>query len=144
MAIKLNDTLALKREIKTYGFAEPWWNGSKEKKVVIQYCKGAKKFQHFPRPTSIFTGRIKDIEWREITGRGTVFSWTITHRGTANFREVEPYAVACVTFDEANVNHIANMVNCKAEDLKVGMRVEPYWMPLDDGKHLLMFQPEKK
>ena len=144
MSMQLNDTLGLKREIKTYGFAEPWWNGSKEKKVVIQYCKATKKYQHFPRPTSIFTGRIKDIEWREISGKGTVFSWTITHRGTASFREVEPYAVACVTFDEAGVNHIANMVNCKAEDLKVGMRVEPYWMPLDDGKHLLMFQPEKK
>ena len=144
MAVKLNDTLSLKRQIQTYGFAEPWWEGSKEKRVVVQYCKATKKFQHFPRPTSIFTGRIKDIEWREITGKGTVFSWTVTHRGTAAFRGIEPYAVGCVTFDEANVNHIANIVNCNVEDLKVGMRVEPYWMPLDDGKHLLMFQPEKK
>jgi uncharacterized OB-fold protein len=143
MSIKLNDTLGLKREIKTYGFAGPWWEGSKQKKVVIQYCRATKKYQHFPRPTSIFTGRIKDIEWREISGKGTVYSWTITHRGTANFREVEPYAVVCVTFDDAGVNHITNMVNCTAEELKVGMKVVPYWMPLADGMHLLMFQPAK-
>ena len=142
MTIQLNDTLSLKREIKSYGFAQPWWDGSRQKKVVVQYCKGAKKYQHFPRPTSIFTGRLKDLEWREITGHGTVFSWTITHRGTDKFRAVEPYAVACVTFDEANVNHIANVVNCTADQLRVGMRVKPYWMPLDDGTHLLMFQPE--
>ena len=72
------------------------------------------------------TGRLKDLEWREITGHGTVFSWTITHRGTDKFRAVEPYAVACVTFDEANVNHIANVVNCTADQLKVGMRVRAY------------------
>jgi uncharacterized protein len=142
--IKLNDTLGLKREIKTYGFAQPYWEGTKQKRVVIQYCKATKKYQHFPRPTSIFTGRMKDIEWREIPGTGTVFSWTITHRGTDNFRKVEPYAVASVTFDEAGVNHIANMVNCSADELKVGMKVVPYWMPLDDGTHLLMFQPANK
>jgi uncharacterized OB-fold protein len=142
MSLKLNDTLSLKREIKSYGFADPWWNGSREKKVVIQYCKASKKYQHFPRPTSIFTGRMKDIEWREIPGTGTVYSWTITHRGTDKFRAVEPYAVAAVTFDEAGVNHIANVVNCTPEQLKVGLRVKPYWMPLEDGTHLLMFQPE--
>jgi uncharacterized OB-fold protein len=144
MSLKLNDTLSLKREIKSYGFADPWWNGSRDKKVVIQYCKATKKYQHFPRPTSIFTGRMKDIEWREIPGTGTVYSWTITHRGTDKFRAVEPYAVAAVTFDEAGVNHIANVVNCTPEELKVGLRVKPYWMPLEDGTHLLMVQPESK
>lgn len=139
----LNDTLGLKREIRSYGFAKPFWDGTREKKVVIQFCKATKKFQHFPRPTSIFTGRMGDIEWREITGRGEIFSYTVTYRGTDKFRAVEPYAVACVTFDGAGVNHIANMVNCKEEDLKVGMKVKPYWMPLEDGTNLLMFQPDK-
>src|SRR5262249_23548824 len=37
----------------------------------------------------------------------------------------EPYAIASVTLDEG-VNVIANVINCKAEDLKVGMRVKTY------------------
>jgi uncharacterized protein len=34
-------------------------------------------------------------------------------------------------------------VHCKAEELKVGMKVKPYWHPIGDGTHLLMFQPDK-
>jgi hypothetical protein len=50
--------------------------------------------------------------------------------------------VASVTLD-VGVNFIANIVNCAADELKVGMKVKPYWHPLDDGTHLLMFQPDK-
>jgi len=142
MAKALNDTLGVKRTIKHFDFSEPYWEATKQKKLVIQYCKATGKYQHFPRPVSIFTGRRRDIEWREVSGRGVVFSYTITERGTPAFRGAEPYAVVSVTLD-VGVNFIANIVNCKAEELKIGIKVKPYWHPLDDGTHLLMFQPDK-
>src|SRR3954462_2648219 len=140
MAKALNDTLGVKRAIKHFDFSEPYWEATKQKKLVIQYCKATGKYQHFPRPVSIFTGRRRDIEWREVSGKGVVFSYTITERGTPAFRGAEPYAVVSVTLD-VGVNFIANIVNCKAEELKVGIKVKPYWHPLDDGTHLLPFQP---
>jgi uncharacterized protein len=91
---------------------------------------------------SIFTGKRRDIEWREVSGEGVVFSYTIAHRGTPVFRGTEPYAVASVTLD-VGVNFIANLINCTAEEIKVGMKVKPHWHPLEDGTHLLMFQPDK-
>ena len=91
---------------------------------------------------SIFTGRRRDIEWREVSGKGVVYSYTITERGTPAFRGIEPYAVVSVTLD-VGVNFIANIVHCTAEELKVGMKVKPYWHPIGDGTHLLMFQPDK-
>ena len=143
MALTLNDTLGVKRgDIKHYDFGMPFWEATRQKKLVIQYCKTAKKFQHFPRPVSIFTGRRRDIEWREVSGKGKVFSYTIAHRGTPAFQGAEPYAIASVTLDEG-VNVIADMVHCTTEELKIGMRVKPYWHPLDTGEHLLMFQPDK-
>ena len=141
MTKALNDTLSVKRAIKHFDFSEPYWEGTKQKKLVIQYCKATGKYQHFPRPVSIFTGRRRDIEWREVSGKGVVFSYTVTHRGTAAFRGVEPYAVVSVTLD-VGVNFIADIVNCTVEDLKVGMKVKPYWHPLDDGTHLMLFQPD--
>lgn len=141
MAATLNDTLGVKRDIKHYDFSMPYWEATRQKKMVIQYCKTTGKYQHFPRPVSIFTGRRRDIEWREVSGKGTVFSYTIAHRGPPAFRGAEPYAVVSVTLD-VGVNVIADMVNCKAEELEIGMKVEPYWHPLDNGEHLLMFQPD--
>jgi uncharacterized protein len=141
MAVTLNDTLSVKRDIKHYDFGMPFWEATRHKKLVIQYCKTTRKYQHFPRPVSIFTGRRRDIEWREVSGRGTVFSFTIAHRGPAAFQGVEPYAIASVTLD-VGVNVIAGVVNCTAEQLKIGMRVKPYWHPRDNGEHLLMWQPD--
>jgi len=142
MSVTLNDTLGVKRDIKHYDFGMPFWEATKQKKLVIQYCKTAKKYQHFPRPVSIFTGRRRDIEWREVSGNGTVFSFTIAHRGPPAFQGAEPYAIASVTLD-VGVNVIADVVNCTAEELKVGMKVKPYWHPLANGEHLLMWQPDK-
>ena len=143
MAVTLNDTLGVKRgDIKHYDFGMPFWEATRQKKLVIQYCKTAKKYQHFPRPVSIFTGRRRDIEWREVSGKGKVFSYTIAHRGTPPFQGAEPYAIVSVSLDEG-VNVIADMIHCTAEELKVGMKVKPYWHPLDNGEHLLMWQPDK-
>jgi uncharacterized protein len=142
MAKALDDTLRVKRTVKHFDFSEPYWEGTRRKKLVIQYCKATGKYQHFPRPVSIFTGKRRDIEWREVSGKGVVFSYTIAHRGTPLFRDTEPYAIASVTLD-VGVNFIANLINCTAEEIKVGMKVKPHWHPLDDGTHLLMFQPDK-
>ena len=142
MSITLHDTLDVKRDIKHYDFGLPFWEATRQKKLVIQYCRASKKYQHFPRPVSIFTGRRRDIEWREVSGKGAVYSYTVTHRGTPAFRGAEPYAVVSVTLD-VGVNFIANIINCTAEELKVGMKVKPYWHPLEDGTHLMMFQPDR-
>lgn len=142
MTKALNDTLSVKRSIKHFDFSEPYWEGTKQKKLVLQRCKVTKKYQHFPRPVSIFTGRVRDIEWNEVSGKGQVYSYTITERGPPAFRGQEPYALVCVTLD-VGVNFVANIVNCTADELKVGMKVKPFWHPLADGTHLLMFQPDK-
>ena len=141
MAVTLNETLKVKRDIRHYDFGLPFWEATRQKKLVIQYCKTTKKYQHFPRPVSIFTGRRRDIEWREVSGRGTVFSFTIAHRGPPAFHGVEPYAIASVTLD-VGVNVVAGVVNCTAAQLKIRMKVKPYWHPLDNGEHLLMWQPD--
>lgn len=139
---KLNDTALVKRAIRRYGFSKPYWDATREKKLVIQYCRATGKYQHFPRPVSIYTGRRSDIDWREVSGKGEVFSYSIVQRGLPAFRGQEPYAVVCVTLD-VGVNVIANMMNCTRDELRIGMRVRPCWLPLEDGTNLLMFEPDR-
>ena len=56
------------------------------------------------------------------------------------FEGHEPFLIAVVTLNEG-VNVMANVVKCDLEQIKIGMKVEPYWHPLPDGTHMLMFQP---
>jgi uncharacterized OB-fold protein len=137
----LNDTSAVKREIRRFGFSMPYWDASRDKRLVLQYCKVANKFQHYPRPVSIYTGRRRDLEWREVSGKGEIFTFTIAVRGLTVFRGHEPYAVGIVRLDEG-VNVMANVIHCRADELRIGMRMKPCWQPLEDGTNLLMFEPD--
>ena len=85
--------------------------------------------------TPVFIGG----EWREISGKGAVFSYTIAERGTPAFRGAEPYVVVSVTLD-VGVNFIANMIHCTAEQLKNdGVRLVSEEIKVGAGGHQYVF-----
>ena len=70
----MNDTLDVTRPLPVdRSIARPFWDATREKKVLIQYDAEVGKYQFYPRPTSIFTGRTKHLEWREVSGKGKIF-----------------------------------------------------------------------
>ena len=141
-ATQLNDTLAVKRDVPPpRSFSKAYWEATREKKLLLQYDPKAQRYQFFPRATSIATGR-RNLEWREVSGKGEIFSFTVARRTREPFRGHEPFLIVLVTLDEG-VNVMANMVYCSLEEMKIGLRVKPYWAPLPNGTHLLMFTPDK-
>jgi uncharacterized protein len=142
MSDTANDTIDVVREPPTpRSFSRPYWEGTRQKKLLVQFDRRSGKYQFFPRANSLFNGH-RDLEWREVSGEGEVFSYTIARRGPPAFRGKEPYLIATVTLD-VGVNVIANIVHCKLEEIAVGMKVKPYWLPLANGTHLLMFEPAR-
>ena len=138
----MRDTLDVRRLAPRHlRFSEPFWEGTRHKKLMLQYCRSTGQYQFYPRPVSVFTGRV-DLEWREVSGHGEVFSYTIAHVARPPFAEHVPYIIATVQLDEG-VNVIANIVDCTLDSLAIGLRVQPFWAPLPDGTHLLLFKPEE-
>lgn len=137
----LNNTFDVERApIKPMTFTKPYWEGTREKKLVIQYCKDAKKYQFFPRPTSIYTGK-RNLEWREVSGEGVVYSYTITRRTRPPFRGHEPFAIAMVELKEG-VRIMADLVNVTEDQIKIGLKVKPIWIPLPEGYNLIAYEPQ--
>ncbi len=137
-----NDTIDVVREPPTpRSFSRPYWEGTRQKKLLLQFDPRSGKYQFFPRANSLFDGH-RALEWREVSGKGTVFTYTIARRGPPSFRGKEPYLIATVTLD-VGVNIIANIVHCGLADIAIGMKVKPYWLPLANGTHLLMFEPAR-
>jgi uncharacterized OB-fold protein len=137
---QLNDTLSVTREPPTpRSFSKAYWDATREKRLILQYDRRSGKYQFFPRATSIYDGR-RDLEWREVSGKGEIFSYTIAYRARPPFQGHEPFAIGLVTLDEG-VNVMGNIVHCPHDRLKIGLRVKPFWTPLANGSHLLMFEP---
>ena len=142
MSTPLNDTLSVKREApKPRSFSRPFWEATREKKLLVQFCRRSGKYQFFPRATSIYTGR-RDLEWREVSGKGEIFTYTVARRAREPFQGHEPFFIATVTLD-VGVNVLANVVHCGLDEMRIGMPVVPFWAPLPNGTHLLMFEPER-
>ena len=141
MSEKLNDIRDVARAVpRSFRFSRPFWEATRERKLLLQYCPATGRYQFYPRPVSLFTGRT-DIEWREVSGRGEVFAYTVAHVARPPFAGHTPFLIATVTLDEG-VNIVGDVINCSMDEIAVGMRVRPAWAPLPDGTNLLLFEPD--
>ena len=120
-------------------FSKPFWDAARELKLVMQYCPESGKYQHYPRPVSIYTGK-RNLVWREMSGKGFVYALTVTRRGPPAFRGREPYILATIELDEG-VRLLTELVNCTLENAKVGLRVHVDWSVLNEEFTCPVFEP---
>lgn len=123
----------------TYMNTQPFWDAAKTGKLVIQYCKDTGKPQFFPRPVSMANGK-RNLEWREVSGKGTVYSYTNTFSAWPGHEDRVPYMVALVELD-VGVRILCNLLNVKAEDVKIGMPVKLCWEKLSEDINYPAFEP---
>jgi uncharacterized OB-fold protein len=139
---QLNNTTEVVRDPPTpRSFSKAFWDAAREKRLLLQYDPRNKKYQFIPRPTSVYDGR-RQLEWREASGRGEIFSFLIASHANPPFRGHTPFAIALVTLLEG-VNIMANVVNCEVNELRIGLPVNLTWLPLTNGAFLPAFEPEK-
>jgi uncharacterized OB-fold protein len=125
--------------IRPTEFSKPFWEATRERRLLLQYCPRAKAYQFYPRPVSVFSAR-RDLEWREVSGHGHVYTYTVARVGPGNFKNRVPYVVALIELDEG-VRIVSNLVNIDPTDVQIGLPVVPFWEPMSDGTHLLLFEP---
>lgn len=113
--------------------AMPFWEATKEQRLVLQWCLDCEQPVHFPRevcPRCLGSR----FDWREASGDAEVYSVVVEHRAE------EPFAIALVDLAEG-VRMLTNVVGCPAADVAVGMQVQVTWEALDGGRHLPLFEP---
>lgn len=118
---------------------EPFWDATREQRLVLQWCRSCATPIWYPRdfcPGCLGT----DIEWRASTGTGSVYAVTVEHRPQdPRLADRAPYAVALVDLDDG-VRLLSNVVGGDPLGVSVGAPVEVAWEPLSDGRHLPVFQ----
>ncbi len=120
--------------------SRPFWEATRTRRLLYQWCTVCDRPVFFPR--DICPGCLgSTLEWRESSGRGTVYTFSNVHRPQMpNFALPAPYTVALIELAEG-VRLMSNVVNCDPEQVRVGMAVKVTWERLDDGRHLPQFEP---
>ncbi len=118
--------------------SEPFWDATREQRLVLQHCQACNQAIWFPRVLCPHCAGT-ELEWREVAGTGTVYAVSVQYRpGTPQMRDRTPYAVALIDLD-AGVRVMSNVLG-DPEAVAVGDRVDATWEPLSDGRHLLVFE----
>ena len=105
------------------GETKPFWDSCRRGQLVIQRCVDCGQYQWYPR--GICADCWTDtIEWVQASGRGTVWTYTVTQQNrTTGFAEMVPYVLALVELEEG-VRMFTNIVDCNPRDVHIGMAVE--------------------
>lgn len=112
----------------------PFWDACKRHALTIRHCEACGRFSHPPMPACPHCASTQ-VGWREVSGNGTVYTYTISHHAThAALKGYGAYNVAVVLLDDADdVRLVTNIVDVAPRDLRIGLPVEVVWDEVDGG-----------
>jgi len=120
---------------------EPYWQACKQHELRLPTC--ASCGPHFYPRSFCPTCGSRDLEWRQMSGRGAVYTYAIVRRApTPGFRGDVPYITAIVELEEGP-RMMTNVVGVAAEPeaITVGMPVEVTFEDITDEISLPKFRP---
>jgi hypothetical protein len=120
----------------------PWWQAAAAHRLVVQRCADCGHARHPPGPLCSRCRSTRDT-WQEVSGRGTVYTYTVVQRAfVPSLADRLPYVVIVVALDDAGgVRLVSNLVDADPAAVCVGMAVEVVWEDVAPGLALPRFRP---
>ena len=117
--------------------SEPFWQGCAEGRLMLQRCGD---HYQFPPARYCSVDPSSPLEWVEVSGRGTVYSWIVVHVGIPRniFGTQVPYVTALIALDEGP-RICANLVGVDPGEIRAGAPVEVFFEKVADGSVTLPF-----
>ncbi|MBD48361.1 uncharacterized protein METZ01_LOCUS163568 [marine metagenome] len=124
------------------GETMPFWNGCREGKLLLQQDQATGGFQWYPRSINTMTPGGK-MNWVASSGKGTVWTFTITRQNRTPGFDDGPYVLALVELDEG-VKLFTNIIECDPFDVRIGMEVEVTFVKANTEISVPFFKPIAK
>ncbi len=118
--------------------SEPFWEGTKQHKLLIQKCGDCGELRHPPQPACPSCHSLNS-EWQEASGKGTVYSYVIQQHPTHPFFRNVPYNVVLVELEEGT-RFVSNLVDVEPDQIEIGMPVEVFFDDVDPEATLPKFR----
>jgi uncharacterized OB-fold protein len=115
-----------------------FWTSGAAGKLRFLRCNGCGYYLHPPQPQCPRC-ESRDLAPSEVSGRGTVHSFTVNHQPWDG--STEPWAIVLIEFPEQEgLRLTSNMVHCANEDVKIGMAVQ-VWFEQHGDIYFPLFEP---
>lgn len=119
---------------------QEFWRLCQDGRLHFQRCASCGTWRHLPRYMCARCGST-DFAWLPSSGKGTLFSWTVTHQALhPAFADEIPLVAAVVELEEG-VRMASRLIECSPDALELDMPVELTFETLGDDFRLPVFQP---
>ena len=109
--------------------SQPFWDGMREGRFMLQHCARCGKVRHYPRPVCPHCFSMES-EFKEAPLGGRLHAWTVCHHPfNFFFKQSAPYVVALADMD-AGVRVNAPLRGVAEAQLRIGMPVRLAFEPV--------------
>lgn len=116
----------------------PFWEHCTAHELRLPFCGECGKPHLPPGPVCPFC-LSEALDWRSVSGRGHISSWTIIRQaGLPAFREEVPYNVVQVELDEGP--RLTSSIIAPDDGLAIGQRVEVVFEDVEGGVSIPKFR----
>ena len=109
---------------------ERYWQGARDHQLWLRNCRSCDRTYFYPRDICPTCGG-RDVEWKQVSGRATLYTYAIVHRAPSPaFADIAPYVTAIVDLEEGG-RMMTNLVDVEPDPatITVGM---PLQVTFDD------------
>ena len=116
-----------------------FWEACARHELFLQRCRPCGHLRFYPRALCPYC-LSPAVEFTRASGRGTVYSFTVTYQNQApGFRDELPYVMAIVELSEGP-RLLTNIVDSKPDDVAIGMPVEVVFEDVDESVAIPKFR----
>jgi len=116
-----------------------FWTSGADGVLRLLHCRSCGRYQHPPRPVCP-SCRGRDLGWEDLSGRGTVWSWTVNRYQWQPGME-PPYLIAEVELvEQEGLRLLTNIVDCELDAVRIGLPVEVCFVR-SGAAHIPVFRP---
>jgi uncharacterized OB-fold protein len=125
--------------ITTDPSTEPFWEAAKEERLVAPRCGSCGTFRLPPTPFCP-NCQSKQVDWVQLSGRATVFSFSVV-RGFPGLEDIVLVAAVLDLPDAPGARLVSDVIEVDPDDVHIGMEVGVLFSPIADGWKLPLFRP---
>ena len=125
------------RHPQIFHSTEKFWLGLRDRKFLIQRCKNCEEIFFPPRshcPKCLYN----EMDWVELSGKGTLYSWSEIHIPSRNFDV--PYVIGIIDLEEG-VGRMVSKIRARVEDLKIDMPMKIDYEDAEEDLTLYVWMP---
>jgi len=116
--------------------SKPFWDACNQRRLVMQWCTADRRFQYPPDKVCQVCKSGKNLTWREVSGRGRIVSYTVTHDSRLRtFQADQPFNIAVISLeDDETLKMFSNLPGTPVDQVPVGARVEVVFEKVHTGQ----------